>query len=180
MRYKRGLGTIFRYQFQFRFHILNKDLTLLQCHNISCFCVTFIVRIADGNCENELHVPSWTLKRFKPSYSLEVKNNMLDLDEEIESGTNGEWIYDVCVGDNVVVIVNNDNDEQLWLLLVDKIVHIIQASFEDGWGNPYVKGNVVLRGYWYARQRAGNFTYVLQDDKPHAYVFSHLIMALKF
>jgi len=53
--------------------------------------VTFIHRIGDGSCENELHVPSWTLKRFKPGNSLEVKNIMLDLDEEIESSTGGEW-----------------------------------------------------------------------------------------
>jgi hypothetical protein len=47
---------------------------------------------------------------------------MLDLDEEIKRSTTSEWIYDVVwVHDNVAIIANNDNDEQFWLLLVDKI-----------------------------------------------------------
>jgi hypothetical protein len=37
---------------------------------------------------------------------------MLDPYEEIKSGIDGEWISnDVCVGDNVAVIVGSDNDE---------------------------------------------------------------------
>ncbi len=66
---------------------------------------------------------------------------MFDLDEEIESGTSVEWITNaVCVGDNVDVITKSGTNEQLWLLLVDNMVHIIQESFEDEWGNIYVEG----------------------------------------
>jgi hypothetical protein len=51
---------------------------------------------------------------------------MFDLNEEIDSGIGGEWIANVIwVGDNVDVIVESGIDEQLWLLLVDKMVHII-------------------------------------------------------
>jgi hypothetical protein len=38
---------------------------------------------------------------------------MFDLNEEIESGINGEWITNVvCVGDNVAVIAKSKTDEQ--------------------------------------------------------------------
>ncbi len=43
---------------------------------------------------------------------------------------------------------------------------------------PNVKGDVVLKGYWYERLHAGS--YILQDDKPLAYIFSHLIITSKF
>ncbi len=37
---------------------------------------------------------------------------MFDLDEEIESGTHGEWIVDaVCIGDNVVIIAESETNE---------------------------------------------------------------------
>ncbi len=56
---------------------------------------------------------------------------MFDLNEEVECGTGGEWIANVvCVGDNVVVIANNETNEQFWLLLVDKTIHVVHESFE--------------------------------------------------
>jgi len=48
------------------------------------------------------------------------------------------------------VITNNKTNEQFWLLLVDKTIHV-HESFEDEWGNSYVKKDVVLRGYWYEK-----------------------------
>jgi hypothetical protein len=38
---------------------------------------------------------------------------MFDLNEEIKSGTSGEWITNaVCVGDNVAVIAKSETNEQ--------------------------------------------------------------------
>jgi hypothetical protein len=52
------------------------------------------------------------LKKLKPCNSLKAKSMMFDLDEEIESGTRGEWIADaVCIGDNVVIIAESETDE---------------------------------------------------------------------
>jgi hypothetical protein len=79
--------------------------------------VTCIDKIIDESYENELHVHSWTLERLKPSNSLKVKNIMLDPYEETENNIDDERISnDVCVGDNVAVIISSDNDEQFWLL----------------------------------------------------------------
>ncbi len=61
---------------------------------------------------------------------------MFDLDEEIERGIGGEWIANVvCVEDNVVVIIESGTYEQFSLLLVDKMVHVVQKSFEVEWGS---------------------------------------------
>lgn len=77
---------------------------------------------------------------------------MIDHDEEIENNTSGEWIiYGVYVGENIAIIIDSETNEQFWLLLVDKVVHSVEESFEDQWGNSYVEGDIVLRGYWYER-----------------------------
>jgi len=64
--------------------VSHKDPTLLQVHEISCFCVACINRSLKEKCENELHVHPWTLKRLKPCNSLEARNIMFDHDEEVE------------------------------------------------------------------------------------------------
>jgi len=63
---------------------------------------------------------------------VEVKNMMIDFDEEIESDTSGEWIVDgVYVGNNVFIITDNETNEEFWLLLMDKIIDIVEESFDD-------------------------------------------------
>jgi len=57
---------------------------------------------------------------------------MFDPNEKVESGIGGEWIANaICIGNNVVVITNNNTNEQFWLLLVDKTAHVVHESFED-------------------------------------------------
>jgi hypothetical protein len=74
--------------------------------------VTYVNRIANGICEDELDVSPWSLKKFRPNNSVVVSNMMLDPYEEIECGTSGEWIFDVvCVGDNVIIIANMNTNE---------------------------------------------------------------------
>ncbi len=71
---------------------------------------------------------------------------MIGFDEEIKSGIDGEWIANcVYVGDNIVVIADNETNEQFWLM--DKVVHNVEESFENQWGNSYVEGDTNTRGY---------------------------------
>ncbi len=73
---------------------------------------------------------------------------MIDFDEDIESDTSGEWIVDgVYVGNNVSIITHNETNEQFWLLLMDKIIDIVEESFDDQWGNTYVGGDIGTRSY---------------------------------
>ncbi len=103
---------------------------------------------------------------------------MYNSDEEIEARTNGEWIANnLFPNDNVVVPTNTTNP--FWLMLVDKGPHFVESNFEDAWGNTWQQGNVVIWGYWYDVLQSGNRTYFLQDDKPLAYVFSHIFLDSK-
>lgn len=105
---------------------------------------------------------------------------MFNLDEKIKSGIGGELITNaVCVGDNVAIIAKSETNEQFWLLLVDRTIHIVHESFEDEWDNFHVEGDVVLRGYWYERLHVGSRSYTFHDDKPLAYIFSHLVITSK-
>jgi hypothetical protein len=57
---------------------------------------------------------------------------MYDFKEEFEAGLGGEWIAEVVqVGDNVAIHVDNSTYESFWLMIVDKVVHTIFASFID-------------------------------------------------
>ncbi len=61
---------------------------------------------------------------------------MMGVDEEIEYGARGEAIAEnVAIGDNVAMPCESGNGEQFWLLLCDKLVHIMVETFT----NPYKK-----------------------------------------
>jgi hypothetical protein len=45
---------------------------------------------------------------------------------------------DVHVGDNVVVKCNVATNENYWILLCDKGLHMIQHGFKDGWGQDWL------------------------------------------
>jgi hypothetical protein len=130
-------------------------------------------------CENKEHVSNWTLTRLKPKNTLEVRQMMYDSNEEFEVGTSGEWFVKYLVpGDNVAI--PSDTADPFWHLLVDKGPHFVESDFKDGWGNRWQQGDHVIWGYWYDVLQSGSRTYLLRDDKPLAYVFSHLVLTSKF
>lgn len=101
---------------------------------------------------------------------------MYDSDNEIEANIGSEWIAEnICLSDNVLVRILID--EPFCLLLVNKGPHIIITSFNDENGNVWTKD--VVHGFWYQRLVVGSQSYTLCDDKPHAFVFSNLILASK-
>jgi hypothetical protein len=65
-------------------------------------------------------------------------------------------------------------------MIIDKGVHTFSAPFADVWNNEYVTKDIVLHGFWYDKLFVGSRTYLLKNDKPHDYIFSHLILASKF
>jgi hypothetical protein len=109
---------------------------------------------------------------------VDIRENMHDPIEKVEYGIGGELIIDVVlVWDNIAVNVNKSSNENFWFMLVDKQVHIVEESFIDACDNTYLKGKMILRGYWYDILRLGSHTYVLRNDKPLAHVYSHLVSA---
>jgi hypothetical protein len=97
-------------------------------------------------CDNKEHVPNWTLTRLKPKNNSEMKQMMYDLDEEIKARTGGEWIANnLALGDKITV--PSDTADPFWVMFVDKGPHFIESNFEDGWGNKWQQGDVVIHGY---------------------------------
>ncbi len=97
---------------------------------------------------NKDHVHEWILTCLRLKNTLEVRDIMYDLNEEIEANTRGEWIVDNLHPSNDVVIPTT-TDEPFWLMLVEKGVHVVDKSFIDSDGNEWTQGDMVVRGNWY-------------------------------
>jgi hypothetical protein len=55
--------------------------------------------------------------------------------------------------------------------------------FEDGSGNKWYEGYMLLGGIWYQyvpSQKSRNTSYKLLTYSPHAYAYSHLVLKAKF
>jgi hypothetical protein len=87
---------------------------------------------------------------------------------------------DVNIGDNVAIKCQTNTNEDYWILLCDKGLHMVEECFTDRWGQEWFPGDWVIQGVWYERLRLGNMSYILCEDSPPAFVFSHLIIAFKF
>lgn len=63
---------------------------------------------------------------------------MYDSNKELYTETNVEQICkDVQVGKNVAVPIDLAN-EPFWILLCDKVVHVVHEFFLDAWNNSFV------------------------------------------
>jgi hypothetical protein len=91
----------------------------------------------------------------------------------------GEWIANnLHPNDNVVIPTTTD--EPFWLMLMEKGIHVVDNSFTNFDGNEWTQGDMVVRGYCYEWLQVESHSYILQNDQPLAFVFSHLIFASKF
>jgi hypothetical protein len=65
-------------------------------------------------------------------------------------------------------------------MLVDRSCHVVVETFTDDWQNMFEAGDVIIRGYWYEKLRAGSRSYHLRTDKPVAHILSCSVVASKF
>jgi hypothetical protein len=112
----------------------------------------------------------------RPSQARRLYNN----DEEVQVGTDGEWIADgLCVGDNIAVR-SPLHEEPYWFMLVYTATHTLEEDFTDPKGNEYGPGDVIFSGFWYERLKEGSRIYLLRNDKEPSSVYSHLVLTSKF
>jgi len=93
-----------------------KDPTPCHYHHLSYFCGHYMglnnnLRL----CSNVDHVPKWTLTKLHVFNSIKVRDEMHDLDEEVEAKTRGKWIVENLLPSDNIVVVSND-EEQFWLM----------------------------------------------------------------
>jgi len=70
-----------------------------------------------------------------------------------------------------------------FVVLCDKALHYYETMFEDGWGNKWYEGDMLLGGIWYQHvpsQKGPNTYYKLLTNSPPAYAYSHLVLKAKF
>jgi hypothetical protein len=86
--------------------VSHKDPTL-QIRDLSCLCVACVHRCLEKQCDSRSHITPFFLQRLGPSNNLEIYEIMYDIVEEIKYGIGDEFIVDVVlVGDNIVVKAN--------------------------------------------------------------------------
>lgn len=85
---------------------------------------------------------------------------------------------DVHIGDNVKCKTNTNED--YWILLCEKGLHMVKECFTDEWGQQWFPSDWVIRGVWYERLRLGSTSYILCEDSPPAFVLFDLIISSKF
>ena len=58
--------------------------------------------------------------------------------------------------------------------------HVNIATFTNHFGNDFVPGELLIQGYWFEQYQPNNRTYLLRDDRPFAYVYSHAVLLSDF
>lgn len=113
---------------------------------LSCFGVAYVDENLELEYDNKEHVPGWTQTRLKPKTIFKMKQMMYDLHEEFKARIGGEWIANnLALGDKIVV--PSDTIDPFKVMIVDNGPHFIEFNFEDGWGNKWQQGDVVIQGY---------------------------------
>ncbi len=75
-------------------------------------------------------------------YGSKLEN--FDTNDDIQSK-----VVKVEVGDNFAIIAGElENGNLFFVVLCDKALHCCEAMFEDGWGNKWYEGNMLLGGIW--------------------------------
>jgi hypothetical protein len=125
-----------------------RDPTLIEYRDSSCFCLSCLDSTLQFPCENAVHVQPWTLARLSPIDRATAREVLEDAEEEIEYGAGGEDMADaVVVGDNIAIkCESSSDDENFWILIVDKPLHMVQTTFKDGWEQEWMPGDYVVSG----------------------------------
>jgi hypothetical protein len=66
------------------------------------------------------------LVRLKPINPIEVRETLHDFDTKIEYGNGGEQMAkDIHAGDNVAIKCQTSTNEEYWILICDKGLHMV-------------------------------------------------------
>jgi hypothetical protein len=110
-------------------------------------------------------VQPWTLTQLKPINKVEVNQATNNYDELVKFKSGGEEMVEyVLVGDNIDVLCQSFANENFWIKLVDKPLHLVTQHFIDVWGQEWFEGDYVIRGLWYERLCQGSISYYLLED----------------
>ena len=159
------------------------SICALRYKQLSCFC-NACIKQQWARCKNRSHVQMWQYHTLEP---LDNDENSSSDDEE-DYTCNGptysghaDILSDaLSVGDNFAVPPEEGNEEEVdfYLLKCASIKERTTRDQRDGWGNNISKNTFIVKGHWYKYLQ--NDLYELWDNRPLAFIYSHLIRAIKF
>ncbi|CAM6129056.1 unnamed protein product [Calypogeia fissa] len=103
-------------------------------------------------------------------------------DEQLISSDGEKLARTLEEGDHFAVIAEPDSDTgaQFWILLCTERLHMVEEeSKKDSYGQTVTKGEQIVKGKYYEQQGRNECSYVLCPD-GEAYIYSHLVRAVKF
>eukprot|EP00243_Klebsormidium_subtile_P009267 TRINITY_DN4598_c0_g1_i1.p1 TRINITY_DN4598_c0_g1~~TRINITY_DN4598_c0_g1_i1.p1 ORF type:complete len:433 (+),score=38.91 TRINITY_DN4598_c0_g1_i1:432-1730(+) len=155
--------------------------TILFHRQLSCFCDA-CVREDWKECENVDRVGEWVQENLQPT-DVPDEAEFVDEDDEPRFQGHHDMLSDaLSPGDNFAIVCE-DEEAEYYVCHCTKAKHRLSESIEDdGWGNSFEAGSMVLLAYYYERvgRLTGSHKYKLLDESPKAVVLSHLVKAIKF
>jgi hypothetical protein len=90
----------------------------------------------------------------------------------------------VEIGNNYAIVSDElENGDAFFVILCNKSLHRCMENFNDGWGNMWYEGDMILGGIWYKRMvgpSTQNPSYMLLKDVHPIVTYSHLVIKSKF
>ncbi len=148
---------------------------------LSCF-YKFCVDGGDGPCDNYTHVQPWDLVALEPCSYIDARCDP-DINDMREVSHDGESLV-ACleVNDYFVIVATDDVKDNVgfWVLMcIEKLDMVTKDKHVDAYGQMLIYGNQVVIGKYFKQQGRSPHSYV-QCDIGEAYIYSHLIMVVKF
>ncbi|CAM6097897.1 unnamed protein product [Calypogeia fissa] len=136
----------------------------------------------DGPCANAQHVMKYDLVTLEPCASIARIDEHEFEDEQLISNDGGMLERTLEEGDHFAVISDPDSDGGMgfWILLCTERLHMVEEhSKEDNYGQTVTRGEQLVVGKYYQQQGQSEYSYVLRPQ-GEAYIYSHLVRAMKF
>ena len=144
---------------------------------LTCFCFHCV----QGNwrhCLNKAYIQNW-------EYHTLIDKEAVDG----ETGQNADFTYEglgdtlsdvLNVGDNFAVNAEEDNSEgaDFYILKCTVSKQCARQNMVDAWGNFVSAGTFYIEGIFYAKLDDYEYVYRLLEDKPAAYMLSHLVRCI--
>ncbi len=143
-----------------------------------CFC-KFCIDGGDGPCENYTHVQPWDLVTLKPCSSIDARCD-LDIDDMRKVSRWGV-ISNLFRSWQLFCYCNYWwHRRQCWFLgFIERLYMVIEEKHVNTYGQMFFYGNQIVINKYFKQQGRSSYSYV-QCDIGEAYIYSHLIRAMKF
>lgn len=161
--------------------------TSLQTRRLSCFC-KFCLDGGDGPCDSAGFVEPFTLIRLEPCEPQTLTRRdraRLDAQEtrlHPHMSARESLAATLEVGDHFAVLADDGTGfPEFWILQCQEPLHGVEEDkMEDTWGQTVYRGEQIVIGTYYKQRGSSRSSYIREDPRRPAFIYSHLVVATKF